>query len=129
MKRADSYHHGDLMAELIRPGLEALADEDNRVLYEELSQASATMGSGIPAMGKADMDFAVAHPALRLLGESLAAAAGHEGELDPSSAAAAWGFIHGLVLLRIGGLYPRGLPGPDWDYLSSMVPMLPPPRG
>ena len=47
------------------------------------------------------------------------------GPPDLDAAVAAWAYIHGLVLVRIDGLFPDDLPEPDWDRLSGVVPELP----
>lgn len=47
------------------------------------------------------------------------------GPPDLDATAAAWAYIHGLVLIRIDGLYPTDLPEPDWDRLAGVVPELP----
>jgi AcrR family transcriptional regulator len=104
--------------------------------------------AGISALGRAYMRFAVQYPALYrlmnsplicrlpdekitwarkamlLLGSTLAQTRGGSPESppDPDSAAAAWGYIHGLVLLRIDGLFPSWLQEPDWEALAGMVP-------
>ena len=97
------------------------------------------------------MDFAVAHPALyRLMNSPLVCAmpdgsmpwarkslmvlAGSLGEaramkgqgqaLAIDEAASAWAYIHGLVLIRIDGLFPADVGQPDWDRLASVVPSL-----
>jgi AcrR family transcriptional regulator len=75
-----------------------------------------------------------ARKSLLLLAGTLAAArAGTEeapdaqraGPPDLDATAAAWAYIHGLVLIRIDGLYPADLPEPDWDRLAGVVPELP----
>lgn len=48
---------------------------------------------------------------------------------DLDATAAAWAYIHGLVMIRIDGLYPADLPGPDWDRLAGLVPELPAEEG
>jgi AcrR family transcriptional regulator len=135
--------------------LGALADEGNRLLYAALEGAAAAeSGARISSMGRAYLDFAVAHPALyrlmnsplicrlpdelmvwarrsiALLISTLAASTGETGgsstgdQPDSDSAAAAWAYVHGLVLLRIDGLFPGFLPTPDWDYLATRIPVL-----
>ncbi len=52
-------------------------------------------------------------------------APGAGGPPDLDATAAAWAYIHGLVLIRIDGLYPADLPEPDWDRLAGVVPELP----
>lgn len=185
MKPGDSYHHGDLKAELIRLGvlaiesegeeelslrrlaeragvsktapyrhfadkeafLGALIDEGNRILHGELTRAAESGGASVAGMGRAYMTFAAAHPALYrlmnsprvcrlpdelmvwarksllLLGESLAAATG-EARPSPDAAAAVWGYIHGLVLLRIDALFPAFAGEPDWERLSGEIPII-----
>ena len=122
---------------------------------EKAASARRESAAGyLPEMGRAYMGFALAHPALyrlmysplictlpeelmvwarrslALLGASLArtsAKPGAELGLDQNAAAAAWGYIHGLVLLRIDGLFPEGAGTPDWDYLAGMAPAIPSP--
>lgn len=190
MAKADGYHHGDLRAELVRLGLEALeaegvealslrslaeragvsktapyrhfpdrdyflgvlADEGFRLLCASLGE-SAARGASLASMGRAFMAFAVGHPELyRLMNSPLATRlppelygnarrsmellgaglAGRDSEALPreaarrkgfaNSAAAAWAYIHGLVMLRIDGLFPAWLPEPDWDRLAGRLP-------
>ena len=131
--------------------LGALADEGFRLLFIALERFAEEGPAGVSAMGRAYMDFAVAHPALyrlmnsplacrmpggqmvwarrslRLLGESLAGrgaahAPDERRDFDTNAATAAWAYIHGLVLLRIDGLFPGDLPQPDWDLLAATVP-------
>jgi AcrR family transcriptional regulator len=45
--------------------------------------------------------------------------------LDIDAVAANWGYIHGIVLLRIDGLFPRDLPEPDWNRLAATLPSPP----
>jgi AcrR family transcriptional regulator len=203
MAGADGYHHGDLKAELVRLGLEALeaggaealslraiaekagvskaapyrhfpdrdyflgvlADEGFRLLCEALEKPAAmgaahgtargaARGATLAAMGRAFMAFAVAHPELyRLMNSPLATrlpeelygnarrsmeilgsglSGGEPGALPRDSAgrrkvanaaAAAWAYIHGLVMLRIDGLFPAWLPEPDWDRLAGRLPL------
>ena len=129
--------------------LGALADEGFRLLYTALEGFAEEGPAGVPAMGRTYMDFAVAHPALyrlmtstlictlpddrmtwarlslRLLAGSLSGATGEAvEEFDTDATAAAWAYIHGLVLLRIDGLLPDWLKAPDWDRLSSTIPNL-----
>ncbi len=75
-----------------------------------------------------------ARKSLLLLAGTLAAArtgaeealdARRAGPPDLDATAAAWAYIHGLVLIRIDGLYPTDLPEPDWDRLAGIVPELP----
>jgi len=44
------------------------------------------------------------------------------GHPDLNASTAAWAYIHGLVLIRIDGLYPLDLPEPDWNLLAGIVP-------
>lgn len=131
--------------------LGALADEGFRLLCTELERSGGSGSSRVAAMGKAYMDFAVAHPALyrlmnsplvcsmpgeltnwarkslMLLARTLASASpGNpaDGPPDIDGAAAAWGYIHGIVLIRIDGLFPTDLGEPDWDRLASVIPAL-----
>ena len=39
-----------------------------------------------------------------------------------NAAAAAWAYIHGLVMLRIDRLFPAWLPEPDWGRLAGRLP-------
>ncbi len=131
--------------------LVALANEGFRLLAQELERVLAE-GGAVPAMGRAYMAFASAHPALyrlmhsellanaapaqltearrsmQLLGESLARAGGWKlgadgeaGRRFANEAAAAWGYIHGLVMLRIDRLFPAWLPEPDWEGLAERL--------
>lgn len=137
--------------------LGALADEGFRLLHLELEVFAKEGPNGVPAMGRAYMGFAVAHPALYrlmnsplvcvmpegsmvwarrsllLLSQTLAGGAStnpsvtdtaRDGVFDSNAAAATWAYIHGLVLLRIDGLFPADLPAPDWNLLASTVPRL-----
>jgi AcrR family transcriptional regulator len=129
--------------------LGALADEGFRLLHLKLENFAKDGPVGVAAMGRAYMDFAMAHPALyrlmnsplvcrmpegsmvwarrslRLLGQTLARGtdAGEPG-FDINAAAAAWAYIHGLVLIRIDGLFPADLTAPDWNLLASTIPRL-----
>ena len=141
--------------------LGAVADEGFRLLCEELERAWALADAAkarpdalaiVARMGRAYMDFAVAHPALYrlmnsplicslpegsmqwarrslgLLGKALASSGpqAYPGDpMDIDAVAASWGYIHGIVLLRIDGLFPKDLPEPDWTRLASTVPRLP----
>ncbi len=138
--------------------LAALADEGYRLLYIELERLAAQDArETVASMGKAYLDFARARPevyrlmtspascgiprdpepwarkSLRLLQEALVRSG--SADLPPGAqpgvdeAAAAWGYIHGLALLRIDGIFPEDLPQPDWDRLASAVPKLGPGRG
>jgi len=126
--------------------LGALADEGFRLLYEDLEKAAAAPAAErVGAMGRAYMAFAVSRPALyRLMNSPLIcrlpdemtawarrsldllaevlARRGAGRKSDPDAATAAWAYIHGLVLIRIDGLYPERLPEPDWDELASRIP-------
>ncbi len=133
--------------------LGALANEGFRLLCVELERTTGSATGRVSAMGQAYMNFAVAHPALYrlmnsplictlpdediiwarkslvLLAETLrsaSAGSGPEGPLDINAAVAAWAYIHGLVLIRIDGLFPPDLGEPDWEKLSSIVPIVPP---
>jgi len=44
---------------------------------------------------------------------------------DLDATTAAWAYIHGLVLIRIDGLYPSDLREPDWDRLAGVIPQIP----
>ena len=135
--------------------LGALANEGFRLLCVELEQTTGTDAGRVPAMGIAYMRFAISHPALYrlmnsplictlpdedivwarksliLLAETLratsAASVGSEPEaaLNIEAAVAAWAYIHGLVLIRIDGLFPADLGEPVWNRLSAIVPILP----
>lgn len=154
--------------------LGALADEGFRLLHTRLEQVIPVPGPGpepiaattpcsasgsvsrsdpttatVAAMGKAYMDFAVAHPALyRLMSSSLVctlpseltqwarrsllllarslkpADAGGEAAIDINATVAAWAYIHGLVSIRIDGLFPADLPEPQWDRLARIIPVV-----
>lgn len=131
--------------------LGALANEGFRLLCVELEETTGTAAGRVSAMGVAYMKFAVSHSALyrlmnsplictlpdedifwarkslMLLAETLRAASagsGAEAALDIEAAVAAWAYIHGLVLIRIDGLFPADLGEPDWDRLSSIVPIV-----
>lgn len=204
MSGRDSYHHGDLRAELLRLGLAAietegadalslrslselagvsktapyrhfptreaflaaLADEGYRLLFETLRKAGGEHGAGLPEMGQAYLAFALERPglyrlmmsplvcefegvqnqdtterrsesasaepgwpqrALIFLAEGLARDSARRGgspDISPDAAAAAWAYIHGLVLIRIDGLFPAEFGEPDWDALARFVPIL-----
>lgn len=73
-----------------------------------------------------------ARRSMLILGEGLARAGGWElttegeaGRRFADEAAAAWGYIHGLVMIRIDRLFPAWLPEPDWDSLAGRLPTLP----
>lgn len=129
----------------------ALADEGFRLLCIALEHAGGSGSEKVSAMGKAYMDFAITHPALYrlmnsplvcrmpdelmtwprkslvLLATSLAEASSRkegDGGIDINATVAAWGYIHGIVLIRIDGLFPGDLPEPDWDRLASVIPVL-----
>jgi AcrR family transcriptional regulator len=131
--------------------LGVLADEGFRLLCEALEKPAAH-GASLSSMGRAFMSFAVGHPELyRLMNSPLATRLPAElyanarrsmeilgtslvGGADtlPSdsgrrkrvanAAAAAWAYIHGLVMLRIDRLFPAWLPEPDWDRLAGRLP-------
>lgn len=164
--------------------LGALADEGFRLLHTRLEEVipasdsalkhasklqpgTATVDTAVAAMGKAYMDFAVAHPALyRLMSSSLVCTlpseltkwarrslmllarslepdsrgnkggsgradggntgsnnAGGEAAIDIDATVAAWAYIHGLVSIRIDGLFPADLPEPHWDRLAGIIPV------
>jgi len=74
-----------------------------------------------------------ARRSLMLLGQTLSRGTGAEDSgtdsggnpgFDTNAAAATWAYIHGLVLVRIDGLFPADLPAPDWNLLASTVPHL-----
>lgn len=51
-----------------------------------------------------------------------------DGDRDGAGAdaiAAAWGYIHGVVMLRLDGLYPPHFQQPDWEALARLVPQIP----
>ena len=147
--------------------LGALADEGFRLLHIQLEQVIPVPGPGpepnpattpgspaVAAMGRAYMDFAVAHPALyRLMSSSLVCTlpaeltqwarrsllllarslkpagpdkAGRKEAVDINMDAtiAAWAYIHGLVSIRIDGLFPADLPEPDWERLAGIIPVV-----
>jgi AcrR family transcriptional regulator len=129
--------------------LGALANEGFHLLYNGLEEAMSPGKDSVQAMGTAYMDFAVAHPALyrlmnspivcmmpddlmpwprrslMLLAKALSSAfpdqaADNKSNID--AVTAAWGYIHGIVLLRIDKLFPPDLPEPDWAKLASSLP-------
>jgi len=131
--------------------LGALANEGFRLLCARLERTTGTDSGRVSAMGVAYMGFAVSRPALYrlmnsplictlpdeeifwarrslvMLAETLRAASAssaQEGAIDIEAAVAAWAYIHGLVLIRIDGLFPADLGEPDWEKLSSIVPVL-----
>jgi AcrR family transcriptional regulator len=148
--------------------LGALADEGFRLLHIQLEQVILVPGPGpepspatasgsapnstaVAAMGRAYMDFAVAHPALyRLMSSSLVCTMPSgmtqwarrsllllARSLEPvdlgsvrtnginiDATVAAWAYIHGLVSIRIDGLFPADLPEPDWDRLAGIIPVI-----
>lgn len=70
-----------------------------------------------------------ARRSMEILGTELARAGslslgkgGPEASRYAAAAAAAWAYIHGLVMLRIDGLFPAWLPEPDWDGLAGELP-------
>jgi AcrR family transcriptional regulator len=128
--------------------LGSLTNEGNRILYVDLERA-ANSSEPLPAMGAVYMCFAVAHPALyrlmnsslmcrlpeellfwahrsiSLLGETIAratTASATKPPFDSTAVALIWGYLHGLVLLRIDHTFPVSLPEPDWDYLATGTP-------
>lgn len=128
----------------------ALADEGFRLLCEALERGESistnTEKGSVAIMGRAYMAFAVARPMLyRLMNSPIScrlpqentlwarrsltmlarALSGSAGGIDSDATAAAWGYIHGIVLLRIDGLFPADLPEPGWELLSSIVPRIP----
>jgi len=129
--------------------LGALADEGFRILCSALEEALVAPTAALAEMGRAYMAFAARRPALyRLMNSPIVCrmpegqmpwarrslkllatvvAASNEGSLDGgvidvNAAAAAWAYIHGLVLIRIDGLFPGDLDEPDWDLLASNPP-------
>ncbi|MDX9958402.1 MAG: TetR/AcrR family transcriptional regulator, partial [Spirochaetia bacterium] len=111
---------------------------------------TAQVGTTVAAMGRAYMDFAIDHPALyRLMSSSLVCTlpseltqwarrsllllarslqpttAGDNGAIDIDATVAAWAYIHGLVSIRIDGLFPADLPEPQWERLAGIVPVVP----
>ncbi len=118
------------------------------------ASGSAPNSTAVAAMGRAYMDFAVANPALyRLMSSSLVCTmpagmtqwarrsllllarslrpagpgkASREEAIDINMDAtiAAWAYIHGLVSIRIDGLFPADLPEPQWDRLAGMIPVV-----
>ncbi|MBU0926574.1 MAG: TetR/AcrR family transcriptional regulator [Spirochaetes bacterium] len=131
--------------------LGALADEGFRLLCIDLERADVAGTERIASMGAAYMEFAVARPSLYrlmnspllcrlpdgstpwarksllMLAEALRKVRsdpGTEPSLDVDAAVAAWAYIHGLVLIRIDGLFPRDLPAPDWARLAAAAPSL-----
>jgi len=133
--------------------LASLADEGFRLLYNYLLEACKKEGEQIQNMGRAYMSFAVGRPALyrlmnspllnrmpaeytnwarktfALLSNALAGSPEEENiPLNIQDATAVWAYIHGLVLIRIDGLYPHDLPQPDWERLAGTALVLPPGR-
>ena len=132
--------------------LGVLADEGFRQLCAELEAAVGEGPERVARMGRAYMAFALRRPALYRLMNSplfcrmpaeligwarrslmlLAAALADGGRDAPGGKSAAapdmdattavWAYIHGLVLLRIDGLYPADLPEPDWERLAGTEP-------
>ena len=130
--------------------LGALADEGFRLLCAELERTEGPGLSRVASMGKAYMGFAVAHPALyrlmnsplvcsmpaeltlwarkslMMLARAMASATPgrqDDGSPDINGAVAAWGYIHGIVLIRIDGLFPADLGEPDWERLAAYIPV------
>lgn len=132
--------------------LGVLADEGFRLLCEALEKPAAqgaslaTMGRAFMAFAVAHPElyrlmnsplatrlppelYGNARRSMELLGSGLTG--GKPGPLPrdaagrkkvANAAAAAWAYIHGLVMLRIDRLFPAWLPEPDWDRLSSGLP-------
>lgn len=50
---------------------------------------------------------------------------GAEAAIDIDATVAAWAYIHGLVSIRIDGLFPVDLPEPQWDRLAGIIPVAP----
>jgi AcrR family transcriptional regulator len=120
----------------------------------EPNPATISGSPAVAAMGRAYMDFAVTHPALyRLMSSSLVCTlpseltqwarrsllllarslspagqdtAGSDGAvaIDIDATVAAWAYIHGLVSIRIDGLFPADLPEPQWDRLAGIIPLI-----
>lgn len=66
--------------------------------------------------------------ALLFLAECLArdtARRGGDPAQNPNAAAAAWAYVHGLVMLKIDRLFPLDYGEPDWDFLASISPNIP----
>lgn len=130
--------------------LASLADEGFRLLYKDLLNARGNEPGSIGQMGKAYMAFAVSHPALyRLMSSSLLnrmpdsfkvwarktlvllsnTLDGVQNDenlpLNLHDTTAIWAYIHGLVLIRIDGLYPQDLNQPDWEQLAGTAFVLP----
>jgi hypothetical protein len=109
--------------------------------------------SAVADMGRVYMEFAVAHPALyRLMSSSLVCTlpteltqwarrsllllahslkpagkssnANGEAGIDIDATVAAWAYIHGLVSIRIDGLFPADLPEPHWERLAGIIPFM-----
>lgn len=130
--------------------LASLADEGFRLLYADLLQARGNGPGSVERMGRSYMAFAVKHPALYrlmnssllnrmpdpfkvwarktlvLLSNTLAGVRDDENlPLNLHDATAIWAYIHGLVLIRIDGLYPQDLNQPDWEQLAGTIFVLP----
>ncbi|MGD9939157.1 MAG: TetR-like C-terminal domain-containing protein [Clostridia bacterium] len=128
-----------------------MADEGFRLLHTRMQLGSSAPGpTAVAEMGRVYMDFAVANPALyRLMSSSLVCTlpseltqwarrsllllarslqpttAGDNEAIDIDATVAAWAYIHGLVSIRIDGLFPADLPEPQWDRLAGIVPVVP----
>lgn len=128
--------------------LGALINEGFRMLYVRMSAAINNLRperrqetrAMIATMGRAYMAFAIEHQELYRLMNSPAACSleeehsewprtaltflsstlsGNSDQMDVNHTAAVWAYIHGLVLLRIDGLFPGHLPEPDWERLAE----------
>ena len=45
-------------------------------------------------------------------------------DINMDATIAAWAYIHGLVSIRIDGLFPADLPEPDWERLAGIIPVV-----
>jgi AcrR family transcriptional regulator len=50
---------------------------------------------------------------------------GKKPQLNPDAAAATWAYIHGLVMIKIDGLFPLDYGEPDWELLAGIFPPIP----
>lgn len=140
VSKAAPYRHfankEDFLGSLLNCGFE--------MLYNDLQEIEGTERSSLVSMGRAYMRFALNRPKLyRLMFSPLLCSLPDRhrywsqkalsflcqmatGKLAPdvSSAnqlTAPWAYIHGLVTLKLDGLYPGYLPQPDWEKLPKKM--------